>query len=117
MFVRTFKSFFRGRKKQPIVNAHKVPKARKRVVLGLELLEDRVTPANFTTGNLAVIDLAAASTNTTGSILELNPDHRQPGESRPDGRHPIDRDQRSAFQQLGDKQLPLPLQRRHTADD
>ena len=39
-----------------------------------EMLEDRVMPANFTAGDLVVLDLASASaTNTTGSLLELNP--------------------------------------------
>ncbi|HEY3789439.1 MAG TPA: hypothetical protein VGL71_11320, partial [Urbifossiella sp.] len=39
----------------------------------LEYLEARDVPANFTPGDIAVLDLAAASGNTTGSILELNP--------------------------------------------
>ena len=46
---------------------------RYRARLSLERLEDRTVPSAFTAGNIAVLDLAAASTNTTGSILELNP--------------------------------------------
>ncbi|HVX13283.1 MAG TPA: hypothetical protein VHC22_19015 [Pirellulales bacterium] len=38
-----------------------------------ERLEERLVFANFTAGNIAVLDLAAASNNTTGSILELSP--------------------------------------------
>lgn len=43
------------------------------VKLNVEQLESRDVPSAFTAGNIAVLDLAAASTNTTGSILELNP--------------------------------------------
>ncbi len=49
----------------------------KRTIPRLEALEARETPANFTAGNIAVLDLAAASTNTTGSILELSPSANQ----------------------------------------
>ncbi len=73
MFARSLKSFFLGRKKKPIVNAGKITKARKRVVLGLELLEDRVTPASFTAGDLAILQAAASASNTTASIIDLNP--------------------------------------------
>ena len=69
MFSRTSGWFGTGKKK-PIRNSKKAA-GKDRV--GLERLEDRVAPANFTAGNIAVLDLAAASTNTTGSILELQP--------------------------------------------
>jgi hypothetical protein len=39
----------------------------------LEPLEQRWVLAAFTAGDIAVLDLAATSNNTTGSILELNP--------------------------------------------
>ncbi len=39
----------------------------------MEALEERATPAAFTAGNIAVLDLATNTTNTTGSILELSP--------------------------------------------
>jgi hypothetical protein len=42
-------------------------------LLHLERLEDRTVPANFTAGDIAVLNLAATTNNTTGSILELNP--------------------------------------------
>ena len=47
MFVRSFRQLF-SRKNQPIVNAKKAPKARKRPQLALEQLEDRVTPTTIT---------------------------------------------------------------------
>jgi hypothetical protein len=52
---------------RPDTQRRKAPRPR------VELLEDRLAPANFTAGNIAVLDLAAASNNTTGSILELSP--------------------------------------------
>ena len=39
----------------------------------LEVLEDRIVPANFTSGDLVVLQAAASASNTTGSILELSP--------------------------------------------
>jgi hypothetical protein len=39
----------------------------------VEQMEDRIVPANFSAGDIAVLQLAAATNNTTGSILELNP--------------------------------------------
>jgi hypothetical protein len=42
-------------------------------ILRVEALEARDVPASFTAGNIAVLDLAAATTNTTGTILELSP--------------------------------------------
>ena len=69
MFGRTFQSFFRSRKNQPIVNAHKVPKQRRKVHLGIELLEDRVTPSTITQWNFAgtpaVINTQNGSTGNT----------------------------------------------------
>ncbi len=49
------------------------PYRRQRTQLQLEILEERAVPASFTAGNIAVLDLAAASTNTTGSVYEVNP--------------------------------------------
>ncbi len=69
MFSRTFKSFFRGRKTQPIINAHKVPKARKRVHLGVELLEDRVTPTTFTLGDVAFTGYQATTPDKLSFVL------------------------------------------------
>ncbi len=52
--------------------SHKV-RRRSAAILTVEQLEDRVVPAQFIPGDIAVINLAAASNNTTASILELNP--------------------------------------------
>jgi hypothetical protein len=51
----------------------KQPRLSRRVRLGVEYLETRVMPANFTAGNIAVLDLANTTKNTTASIIELNP--------------------------------------------
>ena len=64
MMTRLWKRWLNRGQKRPQSN---------RARLSLERLEDRTVPSAFTAGNIAVLDLAAASTNTTGSILELNP--------------------------------------------
>jgi hypothetical protein len=55
-------------------NKRRAAKARLEAALAmvLEAMESRVM-LSFTPGNIAVLDLAAASTNTTGSIIELSP--------------------------------------------
>jgi Domain of unknown function DUF11/Putative Ig domain/Cadherin-like/RTX calcium-binding nonapeptide repeat (4 copies) len=64
-WLRRFKNLVAKSPQRP----HRRPGAR----LQLETLEDRTTPAAFTPGNIAVLDLAAAKTNTTGSVYEINP--------------------------------------------
>ncbi|HWB11051.1 MAG TPA: Ig-like domain repeat protein [Pirellulales bacterium] len=46
---------------------------RSKIEVGPERLEDRWVLAAFTAGNIAVLDLAGTSNNTTGSILEVSP--------------------------------------------
>jgi hypothetical protein len=48
-------------------------KGNQRAILRVEALEARDVPANFTAGNIAVLQLANTTNNTTGSILELSP--------------------------------------------
>ena len=54
-------------------SARSLAKIAKPHLLNLEFLEERSVPAAFTSGNIALLDLAAASKDTTASILELNP--------------------------------------------
>jgi len=74
-----------SRKIQNFFSQHttrKAPKPQKRLAacckfgLHLEFLEERDVPANFTAGDLAVLQLATNVTtvdNTTGTVLELAP--------------------------------------------
>ncbi len=61
------------RLKTIFANSSQRPYPRPRTQLQLEILEDRMVPAAFTPGDIAVLQLASTSNNTTGSILELNP--------------------------------------------
>jgi hypothetical protein len=63
------------RRLQRLLQVFRSPKRRpaRRTLLHLEALERRETPASFTAGNLAVLELAGTNDNTSGSILELSP--------------------------------------------
>ena len=49
MFARSFRSLLLGGKRKPFVKANKAAKARKKVALALESLEDRLTPSTTIT--------------------------------------------------------------------
>src|SRR5580704_15512360 len=64
----------------------KKSRRRSKLEAGLERLEERslltVVVQPFTVGDIAVLDLAAASSNTTGSVLEIDPSANQAAPAR-----------------------------------
>ncbi len=71
MIPHSFRWFRRLNKTLKDTSRRPVRQTRKQ--LNIEMLEDRTLPAAFTPGDIAVLQLATASSNTTGSILELSP--------------------------------------------
>ena len=61
------------RLKKKLANPSQRPSRRPRIQLRLEIFEDRVVPASFTAGDIAVLQLASTADNTTGTIVQLAP--------------------------------------------